>query len=93
MNVQKLKQFVVTLVLALGFVIAPSLSDLSAVQAKSKKDKDRKERRFDRDRDDDDRRRWRDRDDDDDDRRWRGRERRRRIWWMRHHRFGRSHRF
>jgi len=79
MNVQKLKQFVITLVLALGFVIAPSLSNLSAVQAKDKKDKHHKEKRYDRDRDDD-------RDG------WREQEHRRRIYWLRHHRFGRYQR-
>ena len=79
MNVQKLKQFVITLVLALGFVIAPSLSNLSAVQAKDKKDKNHKEKRYDRD-------------DDNDRGGWREREHRRRIFWLRHHRFGRYQR-
>lgn len=81
MNRQKIKQFVVMLMLALGFVIAPSFSTLSAVEAKSKKDKYHKENRYDR---------GRHHDDDHDE--WRRRDHYRHNWWLRNHRYGRYHR-
>ena len=63
MNTQKIKQYAVGIALAIGFVIAPGLSSLSAVQAQGRGDRrdDRWDRRDDRwDRRDD---RWDRRDD------------------------------
>jgi hypothetical protein len=61
MNIQSLKKYAFSLALAVGFVIAPGLSSLSAVQAQGW-DRDRRDDRWDdgrRDRRDDDR--WDDR--------------------------------
>jgi hypothetical protein len=81
MKVQTIKQYAFALALTLAFVIAPGLSNLSAVQADSKKDKERTESRF----DDRHRHRYDDDDDDDDRERW-CRRRRPRFTWCYHHR-------
>jgi hypothetical protein len=43
MNMQKIKRFAFALTLAVAFVIAPGLSNMSAVQAKDKHEKYHKE--------------------------------------------------
>ena len=82
MNVQKIKQYAFALALAVTFIIAPGLSNMSAVQAKDKYEKERKEKKYRKDHDDD-RDEWRERRRHDDD--W---------WFYRHrlHRFDRFHR-
>src|SRR6185436_1436257 len=52
MNVQKIKQYAFALALAVTFIIAPGLSNMSAVQAKDKHEKERKEKKYQKDHDD-----------------------------------------